>query len=398
MATKVTATVQNITKLLTDLKVSNSENLTGYFEGPKSATGKKFIIFLPQKNRLGQAYTDKGRKDFLVNELLPNLSGFKGPKFEVVKTNSTGGQISFTGSQIFIITKLIAKKGAGASKGAAFEYDLEKDFNQLIKGTNRFLYPNFMKEFQDTVIKDGTVISVEVTGKENTPRPLKFDTKGIYCSMKGGARTTDIGAGLADVKVKVKHGNVTKVLDLSAKFGNTVTFFNSGLGRGTFPPSGAFPNDEFKSGVFKTESGLAILELFGLDPKKFRDVFVKYKEKSGVMKKTAAPKNEETVEITAKRKAELTGFLKTIIGHNFYLCHLDDKKNVHLFVMTEKFLDDASTITSNNLKILYPVGGSAKRIDIKLETKLYELNFNIRSKAAGVTYPTHIMCDYKFKH
>ena len=398
MATKVTATVQNITKLLTDLKVSNSENLTGYFEGPKSATGKKFIIFLPQKNRLGQAYTDKGRKDFLVNELLPVLSGFKGPKFEVVNTNSTGGQISFTGSQIFIITKLIAKKGAGASKGAAFEYDLEKDFNQLIKGTNRFLYPNFMKEFQDTVIKDGTVISVEVTGKENTPRPLKFDTKGIYCSMKGGARTTDIGAGLADVKVKVKHGNVTKVLDLSAKFGNTVTFFNSGLGRGTFPPSGAFPNDEFKSGVFKTESGLAILELFGLDPKKFRDVFVKYKEKSGVMKKTAAPKNEETVEITAKRKAELTGFLKTIIGHNFYLCHLDDKKNVHLFVMTEKFLDDASTITSNNLKILYPVGGSAKRIDIKLETKLYELNFNIRSKAAGVTYPTHIMCDYKFKH
>ena len=398
MATKVTATVQNITKLLTDLKVSNSENLTGYFEGPKSATGKKFIIFLPQKNRLGQAYTDKGRKDFLVNELLPVLSELKGPKFEVVKTNSTGGQISFTGSQIFIITKLIAKKGAGASKGAAFEYDLEKDFNQLIKGTNRFLYPNFMKEFQDTVIKDGTVISVEVTGKENTPRPLKFDTKGIYCSMKGGARTTDIGAGLADVKVKVKHGNVTKILDLSAKFGNTVTFFNSGLGRGTFPPSGAFPNDEFKSGVFKTESGLAILELFGLDPKKFRDVFVKYKEKSGVMKKTAAPKNEETVEITAKRKAELTGFLKTIIGHNFYLCHLDDKKNVHLFVMTEKFLDDASTITSNNLKILYPVGGSAKRIDIKLETKLYELNFNIRSKAAGVTYPTHIMCDYKFKH
>lgn len=398
MATKVTPTVQNITKLLTDLRVSNSENLTGYFEGPKSATGKKFIIFLPQKNRLGQSYTDKGRKDFLVNELLPVLNGFKGPKFEVVKTNSTGGQISFTGSQIFIITKLIAKKGAGASKGAAFEYDLEKDFNQMIKGTNRFIYPDFMKEFQDTVIKDGTVISVEGTGKKNTPRPLKFDTKGIYCSMEGAARKTDIGEGLADVKVKVKHGNITKVLDLSAKFGNTVTFFNSGLGSGTFPPKGAFPDDEFKSGVFETESGLAILELFGLDPKKFRDVFVNYKEKSGVMKKTAAPKNEETVQITAKRKAELTGFLKTIIGHNFYLCHLDDKKNVHLFVMTEKFLDDASTITSNNLKILYPVGGSAKRIDIKLETKLYELNFNIRSKAAGITYPTHIMCDYKFKH
>jgi len=94
----------------------------------------------------------------------------------------------------------------------------------------------------------------------------------------------------------------------------------------------------------------------------------------------------------------LQGFLKTIIGHNYYLCHLDDKKNVHLFVMTEKFLTEASTITSSHLTIYYTVGGSAKRIDIKLETKMYELNFNIRSKAAGVTYPTHIMCDYKFKH
>jgi hypothetical protein len=398
MPTKVTPTVQNITKLLANLGVSDSENLTGYFEGPKSATGKKFIIFLPQKNRLGQAYTDKGRKDFLVNELLPNLIGFKGSKFEIVKKNSTGGQISFTGSQIFIITKLIAKKGAGASKGAAFEYDLEKDFKQMIKGTNKFLYPDFMKEFQDKVIKDGTVISVEVTGKKNTARPLKFDTKGIYCSMQGAARKTDIGEGLADVKVKVKYGNVVKTLNLSAKYGNTVTFFNSGLGSNTFPPSGAFPNDEFKSGVFETESGLAILELFGLDAQRFRNVFVKYKEKSGVMKKVKAPKYEETVQITTKRKVELTGFLKTIIGHNFYLCHLDDKKNVHLFNMTEKFLDEAASITSTNLKILYPIGGSAKRIDIKLETKLYELTFNIRSKAAGITYPTHIMCDYKFKH
>jgi hypothetical protein len=383
---------------LANLGVSDSENLTGYFEGPKSATGKKFIIFLPQKNRLGQAYTDKGRKDFLVNELLPNLIGFKGPKFEIVKKNSTGGQISFTGSQIFIITKLIAKKGAGASKGAAFEYDLEKDFNQMIKGTNKFLYPDFMKEFQDKVIKDGTVISVEVTGKKNTARPLKFDTKGIYCSMQGAARKTDIGKGLADVEVKVKYGNVVKTLNLSAKYGNTVTFFNSGLGSNTFPPNGAFPNDEFKSGVFETESGLAILELFGLDAQRFRNVFVKYKEKSGVMKKVKAPKYEETVQITTKRKVELTGFLKTIIGHNFYLCHLDDKKNVHLFNMTEKFLDEAASITSTNLKILYPIGGSAKRIDIKLETKLYELTFNIRSKAAGITYPTHIMCDYKFKN
>jgi hypothetical protein len=398
MATKVTASAIALTKALKNLGISDEENKNGYFTAPKTAVGKEFVIFLPEKNRANETYTKKSRKDFLTNELLPNLSKFTGAKYEFIAKNSTAGQISFSGSQVYIIAKLIAMKGAGASKGAAFEYDLEKDFNQFIKGTNKFMYPNFMKEFENTVLKGAKVISVEVTGKENTPRPLKFDSNGIYCSMKGGERTTNIGAGLADVKVKIKRGNVPEILDLSAKFGNTVTFFNSGLGSGTFPPEGAFPASEFNSGSFSTESGLAILDLFGLDPERFRDVFVKYKEKSGVIKKTAAPKHTETVSISGKRKTELQGFLKTIIGHNYYLCHLDDKKNVHLFVMTEKFLTEASTITSSDLTIYYPVGGSAKRIDIKLETKMYELNFNIRSKAAGVTYPTHIMCDYKFKH
>jgi hypothetical protein len=397
MAVKLVATSQNLATFLKKLGISDKENSSGYFTAPKTGAGKEFVIFLPEKNRRNVVYTKKTRADFLINELLPSLSNFKGAKYVLNKKNSTAGQVSFDGSQIYIIAKLIAMKGAGASKGAAFEYDLEKDFKSMISGKNSYIYPKFMKEFEEKVLKGDNVISVDVTGKENTPRPLKFDAKGIYCSLKGGARTTDIGGGLADVKVKVKTKTGIKTLDLSAKFGSTVTFFNSGLGSGTFPPSGAFPDDEFKKGQFTTKSGLAILELFGLNPKKFRDVFVNYKEKTGVIKKTAAPKHKETVSVSGKRKTELENFLKTIIGHNYYLLHLDNKKTVHMFKMTETFLESASEITTD-LTIEYPVGGSAKRIDIKLETKLYELNFNIRSKAAGITFPTHIMCDYKFKH
>lgn len=396
MASKITATTQTLTKFLKDLGISDKENKTGYFVAPKTSAGKEFVIFLPEKNRNNIAYTKKTRKDFLVNELLPSLNKFNGAKYLSVPKNSTAGQISFSGSQIYIIAKLIAMKGAGASKGAAFEYDLEKDFKSLIAGTNKFIYPDFIKEFEEKVLKEDKVIDVEVTGKENTPRPLKFDAKGIYCSLRGGPRTTDIGEGLADVKVKAKTKNGVKTYNLSAKFGNTVTFFNSGLGSGTFPPSGAFPEKEFKNGLFSTKSGLAILELFGLDPKQFRDVFVKYKEKTGVIKQKA-PKQKETVKVSGRRKTELQEFLKTIIGQNYYLLHLDNRKKIHMFNMTAKFLEEASTITTD-LTIEYPTGGSAKRIDIKLETKLYELNFNIRSKAAGVTFPTHIMCDYKFKH
>lgn len=394
---KVTATVQNLTKFLKDLGISSTENKTGYFIAPKTATGKEFIIFLPEKNRNNIQYTKKSRSDFLKNELLPALYNFNGAKYELIPKNSTAGQISFSGSQIYIIPKLIAMKGAGASQGAAFEYDLEKDFNSLISEKNVFIYPKFMKEFEEKVLKGEKVISVEVTGKENTPRPLKFDSKGLYCSLRGGPRTTDIGEGLADVKVvaKTKNGQ-SKTYDLSAKFGNTVTFFNSGLGSGTFPPSGAFPPDEFASGSFQDKRGLAILDMFGLDPKRFRDVFVNYKEKTGVIK-SAAPKAKETVVLSSKRKTQLEEFLKTVIGENYYLLHLDNKKEVHMFHMTKSFLEKASKIITD-LTIEYPVGGSAKRVDIKLETELYELNFNIRSKQAGITYPTHIMCDYKFKH
>ena len=389
------ATVQNITKFFQSLGISNKENKKGYFIGPKSAAGKEFIIFLPERNRNNIQYTKKTRTNFLKEELLPTLMNFKGAKYELVPKNSTAGQISFQGSSIYIIPKLIAMKGTGASKGVAFEGDMEKDFKSLINGTNKFKYPKFMQEFQrDYVGNNDAITDVKITGGENTKRPLKFDGKGLYCSLRGGARTSDIGEGLADLKVMTRNG---KTFNLSAKFGNTVTFFNSGIGRVVFPPDGAFPDKEFKTGQFTTPEGKAILDMFGLDPQKFRDVFEKYEEKSGVIKKSKAPKETINVALSSTKKLKLQEFLKTVIGQGFILVHLDNKGEVHHYEMDRNFLTKASKVTSN-LSIEYPVGGSAKRIDIKLETELYKLNFNIRSKAAGVTKPTHIMCDYQIKH
>ena len=119
MATKVTATAILLTKALKDLGISDKENKNGYFTAPKTAVGKEFVIFLPEKNRANETYTKKSRKDFLTNELLPHLTKFNGAKYEFIAKNSTAGQISFTGSQIYIIAKLIAMKGAGAKIGRA---------------------------------------------------------------------------------------------------------------------------------------------------------------------------------------------------------------------------------------------------------------------------------------
>ena len=398
--TKVNASIQNLKSTFKKIGVSDTENDGGYVLMPKTAAGKEIVFFLPPVNRLGVKYTKKTRPDFMRDELLPNLMDFKGAKYSPNdKAKSSAGAITFAGTQIYIIAKLIESKGAGASKGVAFEAALEKDFKSMMAGSNKFIYLDFMKEFEDVVLKtslkNAKITGVEGTGKENTPRPLKFDAEGIYCSVKGAVRNTSIGEGLADLKVTTNKG----VVNLSAKFGNTVTFFNSGIGKNTFPPGGAFPDEFFEKGVLNKDSpGQAILDLFGLDKTLFRNVFTSYKEKTIAIKKQKAPKSLVKVAISGKRKTELVNFLKTIIGKDYWLLHLDNQGKVHMFEMTEKFLNDASNITSSHLTIEYPQKGSAKRIDIKLETKLYSLNFNIRSKQAGATYPTHMMCDYKFKH
>lgn len=402
--TQKTISVDALTKHLQSLGLrKNGKTISdkaGHFEAPSSGSGSKFVIFLPEKNRTNMEYTKKTRATFLEKELMPNLNMFKGVKFDDKnQQNSSAGQISFTGSNIFIIAKLLAMKGSGASKGAKFEENLEKDFNHYKNHTNVFIHKTFMEDdFKNKILDDAEIISVKGTGALNTKRPLKFDSSGIYCSVEGGQRTSDIGMGLADLIITIKKQNQIKEIPISAKFGKTVTFFNSGIGSQNFPPKGAFSPEEFQKGFIDSENekGLAILDLFGLDAQKFIGVFTNYKPKFGQVLKS----QKEIVEgeLTPQRKKNLEEFLKTVIGQGYWLLHLDDNGSIHSFNMTEQFLAKASKITSNKLIIEYPTGGSAKRVNIKLDTELYKLTFNIRNKQAGLTYPTHIMCDYEFKH
>ena len=59
--------------------------------------------------------------------------------------------------------------------------------------------------------------------------------------------------------------------------------------------------------------------------------------------------------------------------------------------------DDLNKFVSNieSAKILYPIGGKDKRVDIVVRYPSIEIKFNIRSKDGGVL-PTHLMADYKF--
>ena len=371
-----TITVNALSAKLKKMGYDTKENSKGYFTAPKTMTGKEFVIYLPAK------FGKKDRAPFLKDILITALKEFKPKYISGVGAKSTAGQVGFSASEIFVIAKLISAKGGGENKGNIFETDLENDFKKLINESGKFKYPAFMEQFQK-MLKNDTVIKVESTGKLNTPRPLKSDSSGLYVSVKGGGRTSDIGKGLADLIITTK---AQKKFNLSLKYGSTVTFFNSGVGK-------IFIEADFKKGKFSDATAKALLDMFKIDPIRFRNVFMNYKAPDAQGKKTKAEKDIESVTVSANKLKE---FIKTVIGKNYHLVHLSNDGTIDMIAMTESFLEKAATPIKNKVDIHYPVGGSAKRIDIKLETSVFELNFNIRNKQGGIL-PSHIMCDYKIK-
>lgn len=373
------ANVQTLSKKLKDIGLSDKEQKNGYFKGPKSGSGKEFVIFLPEQ------YGKKDRSLFLKTTLAAALKDFK-PKFVMgSQAKSTAGQLSFTGSQIYIIAKLIAAKGGGGNKGIDFEKELEQDLIKLKKEIVGYTYKDFMDYFIKGPLKNDMLTEVEATGKENTPRPLAVDGQGkLYVSVRGGARNEEIGDALADLVCKTKK---RKKHNLSLKYGSTVTFFNSGVGR-------IFNEADFKAGKFEHPTAKALLDMFKINPVRFRNVFMNYKAPDPLGKKSKA---EKDVVVQKVNKNDLYRFIKTVVGYGYILVHKNTNNSVDSYDITEEFLSQAAMPMSDTVEIHYPVGGAAKRIDIKVETKHFHLNFNIRNKQGGIL-PSHIMCDYKIKH
>lgn len=375
-----TANVTTLKKALLGaglLEISDPKKMDGHFLSPKTTTGKEFVIYLPEQ------YSKKDRATFLGNTLAAALKSLN-PKFAARHKASSAGVLTFTGSQCYIVAKLMAAKGGGGNKGIDFEKNLEKDFKNLIADKSNFIYKDFIHDYTGKLGKK--IISVDPVGGLNTPRPLSVTGGELYVSVRGGARNENIGMGLADLMLTTADN---KKISLSLKYGSTVTFFNSGVGK-------IFNADDFKKGDF-SNSPIAeeLFSLFSIDPIRFRNVFMNYKAPDPLAKKGKAEKDTEVIVPTAAQKQKLERFIRTVIGHGYVLVHEHSDHSIDYYEMTPKFLDKAANIISN-ISILYPKGGSAKRVDIKIETDIFHLNFNIRNKQGGIL-PSHIMCDYKIK-
>lgn len=269
-----------------------------------------------------------------------------------------------------------SRGGRGAkSSGFAFEDKVTQDIQTYIEegeSSENFEFPEFMKEIHDEILSKHDNIQVVLAGGANTRRPLEFTDIGALV----GGRELNIGSKVTDVTVT---GDGTPYY-LSLKFGGTVTFFNAGVGT-------IFTADQFEAGRITNKDAKMVLDMFGLDEKKFIDVFTKYDKKT-------AKKRGRKERVNATRKTNMRALLQMLvtgIGYGYWMVH-QKGKNVEFYEMSRRRMMDSAKVQS--VTILYPKPGEAKRIDIEVVTKLYIFKINIRNKQAGV-YPSHIMCDYK---
>ena len=259
------------------------------------------------------------------------------------------------------------------SKGLGFEDELASDLELLreegISESNKdqFKYPDLIIEISKELgLKEGN-FTVVPEGKKNQSRPLGFKSGDPVVEFSAGSAAET----LTDITIDKKG---TKYY-LSAKYGNTLTFFNSGITK-------ILPASEIKSGKITNPDGVVLLDTFGIDNEIFCNVFNDYPD---------GDFSELNGASTKYSISKIKNLVKSGIGEGYYMVKTGGKSSQF------EHIDSAYTNTASDVSapVIYygGLGGNGKRVDITFESPTYKFKINIRNKQGGL-YPTHIMCDY----
>jgi hypothetical protein len=294
----------------------------------------------------------------------------------------TGQDISKTGKIKWNVLNIKFGEGSRGgrgvkSKGLGFEGSLAADLEKLSEegltkqNADSFNHPKLTSEMAvELGLKKGN-FTVQVDGSKNQPRPIVFTGKGPEISFSGKT----VAETLTDITVN-KKGDPYYI---SAKFGGTLTFFNSGISK-------ILPASEIKKGEIKNPDGISLLKTLGIDNKSFCAVFNYYeKGKAG----------QFTPKYPAANKEQLQNLVSSGIGSGYYYAQAGKGEDL-FFKIDEKYNKKASTVTTLPKVYYGGIDGKGKRIDVAFESEKYQFKINIRNKQGGL-YPTHIMCDYKAK-
>lgn len=259
------------------------------------------------------------------------------------------------------------------NKGAGFEKNFYESLNNWWKGEP--VDPKMLKAIEDLDktygLSKSKDLHISVEAASNTKRPLTFGDNGITLLNSKG-KGNNVGPTLSDITITY---NGTKKIYLSLKSSSTVTFFNVGV-RTILSPT------EIKSGKITNLNGRKLLNLFGINDKKFCDIF------NGVGK--------GSVDANAKAQVqEIQKLLESGVGYGYHILH-EYPKYIESKKMDERSMKEATKI--GPVTVYYGgLTGTGKRIDISFESPEYAFKLNIRDTQGADGYPTRLMCDFKGK-
>ena len=269
----------------------------------------------------------------------------------------------------------------GGNRGNKFEDEFLKSLDCEIECLcEHTKYEDQAKKLVELIDKEhkikGGITKAIKEGGANKKRPLSY-SGGLYVAA-GGAKTKNIGSTITDITAT--FGGEKEVY-LSLKFGDTLTFINSGVTQ-------IFKESDYKNYFrgYNNNIGNAIFKMFAIDKIEYANVFNNYgKGYKG-----------KKVNVTSKcEKSKIEDLLQYAMGYGYYMVHAQGVK-FHMYQMTQEYMKKASKLTGQ-IELQYGgARGSGKRLDIHCESTEFKFMFNLRNKQGG-KYPSHIMCDYKKK-
>ena len=283
----------------------------------------------------------------------------------------------------------------GTNKGNAFEVTFAKNYEEIYQ---KEIERQLNAEPGSFAPKNG-MQSIHSCGSLNNRRPLMMTNDGQI--VVGDSDIASTGDKVADVKVDTVGRRGT--INLSLKSGTTVSFCNAGVSK-LFPASSfaKYLEDE-RNGILEYHGGSAngmtgndLLQFFGIDPIKFADVFVQYRNDKDSKKSKSTKKDEEDVTQLIASNPNFYKFVCSVIGYDYILIH-ELGPDIHCYDLKSQEDLDNFIGRLEYAKVLYPINGEAKRIDIVVKYSNIIIKFNIRNKQSGI-FPSHLMSDYTILH
>lgn len=265
--------------------------------------------------------------------------------------------------------------GGDGNKGNQFELDFMNDFDE--KWESKIKEITGCKEIKNKTLDGG----------KNQKRPYNFNSDGSITAGKEG--TYDIGATVTDITLDTDKGPIY----LSLKAEDLLSFANIGcIGKGA---NKIIPRSWYNSDNEELpENGKRLLDIFAINPQRFKQVFAHKKNTSNTNKVRKATYEKEDVTKKLQGNKNFLKLVRSCIGCGYILAHKNKGGDVDFIDLRDesKLLELTSKVISADVN--YPK--DAKRVEVHVDMPGIWLNFNARP-ADGGPVPNRIHTEYRFK-